>query len=464
MNDDDPVEEFFTRERRDIHPLPGDDEHWTALVDAHRRSRRSRWTGFAAGAAAAAVIVGGVGYTLRPSANGALPGSHTASSTTRSPSPSGSPSSSAATGSTATSTPRPTTRPVPSDFVVLSVSNAGSDTVFALGTTTSNGTGLPAVARSTDNGKTWLVVASLPGASTPGRQVTGQVGNDTSFTQIRMASQKVGYIFGGSLMRTTDGGFHWYPYAVPGQDVLALETDGKNLAIASTTGSCDGLTCSGDLLVTSTSVTADSVATPTWTLAQSSPIRSVSFAWQNGGLFLTLQTTQARSAGPIGAKGFQPAVLPGCQPGTSASNLVVPASGGTMFALCPGGGAAGSVGFGVASSTDGVAWSGVSAADSGALTLVSGPFLSVAASDGQHLVAVSGGSPDVHGSMRVSSDGGVTWGDAKKPPTMPDRGWYWVGSPGGGQFYAVPAPSSGAYWLSTDRGATWSKVQVARAT
>ncbi|MFZ1485749.1 hypothetical protein, partial [Nostocoides sp.] len=63
MNDNDPIEEFFARERGAIEPLPGQDERWTEIVAAARARRRpSRaWVGYAA-AAAAALVAGAGGW------------------------------------------------------------------------------------------------------------------------------------------------------------------------------------------------------------------------------------------------------------------------------------------------------------------------------------------------------------------------------------------------------------------
>jgi hypothetical protein len=44
---------------------------------------------------------------------------------------------------------------------------------------------------------------------------------------------------------------------------------------------------------------------------------------------------------------------------------------------------------------------------------------------------------------------------------MPDRGWAWVGAPGGPSFYAISADPAPSLWRSTDRGQTWSAVRIA---
>ena len=155
MNDNDPIEEFFARERGAIEPLPGQDERWTEIVAAARARRRpSRaWVGYAA-AAAAALVAGAGGWMLR----GILPGDTTTpplASSTRSeprtvptsPAPSTSPGASqtpdmTASGSGAPSSAassNPTNLPVPQDFTLMSMSFAGDDTILGIGSGTCSG-------------------------------------------------------------------------------------------------------------------------------------------------------------------------------------------------------------------------------------------------------------------------------------------------------------------------------------
>ncbi len=466
MNDVDPVEEFFARERRDIHPAPGDDGHWAAIVDAHRRSRRSRWTGFAAGAAAAAVLVGGVGYLLRPGdGTTALPGSRTGStSTSLSSTPTGSATSPAGTSTsapTSTATSRPVTVGVPADFRLVSVSQADNSTLFGLGITNCKGHACTQVVRSLDSGKSWRAVATFgQEVDTPGRTSSGKVGTRTSLTEIRMASPLVGWVFGAGVRQTTDGGFTWHPYAVPGGGVVSLETDGNTVAVAVATGSCDGSHCSGDLATAVADTTANGITEAQYTIPTSAPIRAADYNWFNGDLYLSLATDKGATAGLLEAKGWVTGTK-GCAASGGVSRVVAPASGGTVFGICPGGAAAGSSSYGIVTRKVDGTWQQVVAPDSGALLLTNAGSTSFAAADSTHLLAVSGGDPAVHGSMKVSSDGGVAWHDPKSAPPVPDRGWAWVGSPGAGTYYAIPFGGSGVLWRSTDKGETWTTVQVA---
>ena len=64
MNNDDrdPVEDFFAGEREQITAHDGNDVHWQGIVRQARAHRRSRLLGYAAGVAAAGLVIGGITY------------------------------------------------------------------------------------------------------------------------------------------------------------------------------------------------------------------------------------------------------------------------------------------------------------------------------------------------------------------------------------------------------------------
>ena len=93
------------------------------------------------------------------------------------------------------------------------------------------------------------------------------------------------------------------------------------------------------------------------------------------------------------------------------------------------------------------------------VALVNAGMVSFAAGDDEHLVAVSGGSADVHGSLLTSANGGRTWRNVVDP-ALPERGWRWVGAPGAKWFYLLPTEGEKAYWWAQDFGDTWSKVPM----
>ena len=86
--DHDPVEDFFERERNQIVPRDGNDQHFQGVVRQARAQRRHGFIGYVAGVAAAGLVIGAVGYgaVLHNRAqplNAATNGSRSAASTPR---------------------------------------------------------------------------------------------------------------------------------------------------------------------------------------------------------------------------------------------------------------------------------------------------------------------------------------------------------------------------------------------
>ncbi len=482
MTPDDPVEEFFAHERAQVRPLPTDEPHWSSLVVEARRERRARRMRYATSAAAAVLVAGaGLGWALHPGSPSTVATLGASSTSRAGGSPSAAvtatPRSTASTGApaTRTTTPTQTTIAVPASFHVVSLSNVGGGTLYALGTTTcgSSRTPCPALARTTDDGASWRLVSSFPRYTVGGGGTgAGQVGTDTSLTQVRFASPQVGWVFGGALRMTTDGGRTWTDIPHSGRAVVDLETDGTTVAVTTSGGGCDGQTCSG-------SVVADVSAVLPWSPSRSSAalgsgqVTSADVVF-HGGVAYTSAVGDGHLGGAwrvnssLGRLGLSCQSLSAGSSGSAADaaapRLVSPASGSTIFAVCPTGAAAGTAGYGVLASSDGdgMSWSVRSGSTSApALTLVDSGTTSFAATDASHLIAVSGGSADLGGSMTVSSDGGRTWHAPASPPPAPAAGWSWVGAPGGRTLYAVPTGGAAGFWVSTDAGEHWREVRVA---
>jgi hypothetical protein len=499
----DPVEDFFARERADVPSLAADEVRWERILARSRWSGPRRWIGYAAAAAAACLVVGALGWGLLgrgpstvPAAGATTvtvtptpvpPGAGTVTVTptpvppgartvTVTPGPARSAGTPPATGTTgpAPTAPAPAPSPpapaggagvaVPASFLVRSVSNSDGRNLFALGTSDcGGGRQCPALATSPDDGATWRLVRTFPGAGVLGADKVGGRGGSGVLSQVRFANASVGWVFGGGIQQTTDGGATWHDYPHQGGDVIALETDGKDVVLTTADRCVDG-GCQGTIRVLRAPVTATAATDVAGRIDRGSAMVDAAISWHQGHAYISPVATPSGGSGPAGPMvlmpdGLHPAGPAGCGLGQALVRLVAPAVGSTLFAVCPSGAAAGHTVHAVAASADaGKTWRTVSTQ---ALVLVNAGTASFAATDAGHLLAVSGGSSDLDGSMAISPDGGLTWRAPKSPPPLTDRGWAWVGSPGGATYYAVPSDPLGGYWKSTNRGETWAQVTVA---
>ena len=470
----DPVADFFAAQREDVGDLHGDDARWLDITRQAGRPRHAGWLPYAA-AAAAVVVIGGsvwaVGAHRGSSVAAGRPSATQRVYVTQGPGPSSAPGVSSApvssvpvNSSAATSLASPAAAtPVPTDFAVVSVSTVSDGRLFALGRATCAGRPCALVATSSDGGDTWGLRGQLPGVGVASRGSTSGALTRTaaSVSDVRFATGSIGWAFGGAVLRTGDGGRSWSPYPrVGGAAVLDVETDGTDVVLTSA-AACAGTVCSGPVSVVRAPVTAgsaDSAGDLGGVLDAGQGVTAADIGWSSGKAVITVTGEPGIPAQVLRTDGLHPVVATGCdRPG--APRLVTPASGTSLSALCPPGGAAGSLVFGVSASSDGGStWKPVSSAGP---SVANAGTVSVTASDPAHLLVVSGGSTDLHGSMTLSSDSGRTWHAPSSPPPLPDRGWAWVGSPGPGTFYAVPTDAVGRFWRSTDSGETWTRVTVA---
>ncbi|QGN57546.1 hypothetical protein [Nostocoides sp. HKS02] len=464
----DPVDAFFTHERRATRALEAGDAQWDGILVRARRERMRRMRSTTAWAAAAAALVAAGVWGLSGRLGPVTPADTSppvTSPSTQAPSPTPHPSRS--------SQPTPSTSsgsvgtPMPSTFRVQSLSTGDAHHLYALGTAAcSGGASCPMLAVSADNGRSWRLVHTFPSNATAnataGTQAGTPVPGPAALSQVRFASSSIGWVFGGGAMRTSDGGATWQSYAHGSGTVLDLETNGKDVVLT-TADRCSQGTCSGGIQVLRAPVTASAATDAVGTIVAGT-VLGAPISWHGGDAYLSPVVTNETSgtvaeAMVLRADGLHPAGPARCANDSSAPQVVTPAAGTTLFALCVTGAAMSHLGYEVQATGDAAAaWRVVS---TDALILVHAGSTSFAAADGSALLAVSGGSPDVHGSMAVSSDGGATWHTPRTAPPTPDHGWAWVGAPGGPTFYAISADPSPTFWKSTDRGETWAQVAVA---
>ena len=458
------VRDFFARERAAAPRLEADPLRWQRILEASDRRRRSGMRYAAWAAAAAVVLVAAAVATLNLGGNGsgAPAGPVSTPSATRSSAPSPSPSHSTGPGPAPSSPVSAPVVPVPASFAVRSLTTGAPGHLFALGTVTCPAGHCPALAGSIDNGASWSLVHTFPASTAAAGLPPGQRGGAGTLTQVRFASASVGWVFGGAAMRTTDGGATWHDYPHPGGDVISLETDGTDVVLTTAPG-CRAGTCHGRISVVRAPVTATSATDVAGTIDGGAAVQDAPVGWQGGHAFVSpvvvpLPGQPAPAPVVVAANGLHRAAPTSCGNGQPI-RLVTAAAGTTVFAVCLTGGAAGHLGYAVQASSDGGAsWRAVTGQP---LLLANAGTTSFAAADARTLLAVSGGTPDLHGSMSLSSDGGATWREPRSAPPLPDHGWVWVGAPGGATFYALSGDGTGAYWKSTDRGDTWLPVPVA---
>lgn len=471
----DPIEEFFEGERARIRELPGGDERWRAVVASARSSRRRRWPAYVAGVAAAGLVAATVVNALEDDRS---KGVTAATSSTR-PAPSGTPqptgtavvppgpktpTRSAAPGpERATTTTTPTALPVPKTFSLVSMSNAGRGHLFALGSARCGSTECTAVVASDDDGRTWTTRASFPGFTAP-RGLRNPQG-PAQLSGIRFADERVGYVFGSTVRRTTDGGRTWSELGGTSGLTLSLETDGDRVwmvqAKACRTADLPRERGCRQLAVRTARIVDPAVrqvATPAL------PAR-VETAWlvlDGDVAYLNAWTTEGQEGALPVRVSESPAALrrpKACQRGRDMWISVSAGEPGHLVGVCPADRRADTDVAVVASFDSGQSWATRSMS---ALGAPRGGIL-LTAPDTEHLVALSPGlptsasGPDRPRTIRVSSDGGATWREA---PVGGPGTWVWVGAAGGGLVYAVAG--GGTYWTSTDRGATFREQPLRR--
>lgn len=466
--------------------------NWQNIVQ-HARVQRPKYLGYVAGIAAAGLVIGGVAYGSTRGDDKALGSAGTKGSSTSTTDKANSTDTAKTTDPGAKTIARgeptpgspannrvPSQSPVPKSFTALSVSSVphdGGSNMFVLGSSDcGGGVRCPALIGTTDAARSWHLVNSfkankLPVATT--RQGAVQAGNVLS--QVRFATAKIGWVFGGDILYTNDGGKTFREYTHLGASVIDVETDGNKVVV---TGAdrCRAALCAGPGYVAQAKTT-DLDATLLMATVPPGPDNEGSPGEGSlGDLQVTFDSNQpyvSPSWDVAPAKGFGPqrvnfghlsplGKLDGTCGNPNSQQLVATEDeGGGLFAFCPaaGGGAAGSSAMAVFRSTNqGKTWSTVSADK--LLLVNAGGTRSFAAANPKNLVAVSGGSSDLHGSMKVSHDGGKTWVSPTSPPPIPSHGWSWVGNHGGDSYYAVSGDAVPAFWKSDDDGRTWEKMAL----
>lgn len=469
-HDDDRVAQFFAAERETVRPELANDLDWARIARGARKRGPGRFRNVIVAAAAVAVVAGFGAWTLQQppaSTSSQLAGPAVKSSTATPPGQTQTPQ---AQGSAANGPqkPAPGLASPPAQtarFTTWSLSNAGSRTVYNLGGSPCGGKICPTLLRSNDSGASWTSVHTFAASSsvspvTPG---AGRIRAGDQLRDVRFVNPSVGYVFGGDLMVTRDGGQTFSQVAHPGQTVLDVEASLGRVLVA-TAANCTASACSGSVSVTPMDTSANTIPVAASSSAVlTSPISSAQLTVHGRQTVLSLTNATDGSQLPplrFAANSLQTLTVPAACSGT-VLQAVAPAAAEQrrLFALCAPQANGAQTSYTLVTSTDdGSTWSRVS---SGKVQLPSGGSPKLAAIDVGHLalaVGTTSGSAGLgSGALTVSSDGGRSFAAKDGPLNLPATGIDWLASPGGRQYYAVTLTSQGYFW-STDAGQTWRLV------
>ena len=441
-----------------LSPPPGT---WERIqTDASRRRRARRLLTAGSAAAVLALFAGGVTWLTGSDGGTPTPAPPaTVGPSLSTPSPTGEPSEGASPAPTTGSTPGaqllPKGGPVPGGFLPVSVSTAARGLLYGLGTAPCRREPCTSVVRSADGGRTWVGMpapkAELVTGATATRPDAGGTTKDT-VTDLRFATPMDGWAFGGALWQTHDGAVTWEQVPVAGR-VLDLATDGDD--VWAVTSRCTAAPCSDGVQVLHGRA-GDRRFTRSTLLLQPASL-DVHLVGGADGIWLAFGGTDSElyRARPDGT--LAQAVTPCAPPGVHYEGellAVAPPAEGTdgLVAFC-GDAAAGSLHVVTTRSTDG----GRTWASTGDdLVVPNGAFSATAVTS--DLVLVAEGARDLGGALRISRDGGRSYGtpDVARQPA----GWRWVGAAGGGRVLALPLLATGTIYVSTDSGASFAAQPI----
>ncbi|GGB20968.1 hypothetical protein GCM10011492_08630 [Flexivirga endophytica] len=463
----DAVAGFFAAARSQVRDQPATDLDWQRIVHESRRSSRRRNRLALLSSAAVAIIAifavflwqqNGMGDGVRRGE--AIVGGN--------PVTTGEPTSSP---SSVSSAQRPTT--VPDSFRTWSVSNAGQSTVYALGAQDCEGDdACPVLLRSGTNGRTWTAVHRFDGTDVSAATGTDvpQVQPERAVTQTRFATPQTGYVFGGDLWVTRDGGASFTKMSHPGSTVLDVEINSQHAVLLSSDNCGQGV-CNGPVYVTRFDPAKGTITGPDAQVTPRAQVSAGTVTVQNDQVIVQLTAANAgASIAPMRLDDKKLTTLnapPACS--GAALQSVTPATNSKqlqLFALCnPQKAGNSQTSYTIVRSDDaGKSWSSVSR---GALILARLGDVWLAAADSKHLVASAGGprestgvpAPNGDDSLMVSNNGGNGFGAATPPKgqQLPGTGFDWTASAGGGIVYAVPRTTHG-FWMTSDYGTKWTVV------
>lgn len=337
----------------------------------------------------------------------------------------------------ASARPTPAGVAVSAGFVPVAVSAIGSDVFWVLGSTRCGSAPCASVLRTLDGGRTFLAIPAppsrvvQPAIATPGgpdQRVLGAI------SDVRFADRRDGWVFGGDLFSTHDGGASWRRVPMPGP-VRRLEATGGEVWAVTAIG--------GGYQLYRSAVGEDvwhQVSTP---ITLSPPGPDVALVPHG----VALVDNNAGGAGSV-------FVSRGGAPFTATWS---PCRAGARGNL-----AAGTGGLWLACSTDGQTVLARSTDEGGHFTAVPSPPVP---GDGR-VLGVAGGDVVLRadgGTLYRSTDAGRSWHPRPVPDVPSDGTWASVGFTNGLDGFAVHASVPKGVWRTVDGGASWRPLSFGAA-
>lgn len=328
--------------------------------------------------------------------------------------------------------PTPAGGRVSAGFVPVSVSAIGSDVWWVLGSTRCGPDPCASVVRTLDGGATFTAIAGPPSRVTQPASSASSLPADAptgAISDLRFADRRNGWVFGGDLFSTHDGGASWRRVPMPGA-VRRLEATGASVWAVVGAG--------GGYQLYRSAVGEDTwrqVATP---IELGPPGPDVALV-PDGVAFVDNNVSGAGSV--FVSRGGQPftATWSPCHAG-AVSDLEAGEGGLWLLCATPGGSV-------LARSTDGGAH--FTAAPNP--TLGAGQALGVAGGD----VAVRAAAD---GLLHRTADGGKSWRLVSVPDVPAGGVWGFVGFTNARVGFAVHASEPKGLWRTTDAGLSYHRI------
>ena len=366
--------------------------------------------------------------------------------------------------------------PLQAGFVPWSLTASFDGTRYALGEGVCAGSACPALARTRDGGRTWARLHFFGSSDTSAAsgESRPQVQPDGALSDVRFVSATTGYVFGGDLWVTRDAGRTFTQVAHPGATVLDVAV-WKGRPIALTATGCIQGVCTGRVEVSRIGGGDAPALAPTLGAATpTAPLRAARLVTGGDRLVVVARGEVGSSGDSPGSWRLSNGALTPLNPGAACNArpldaAAVAPAGGAVIGLCDEVVAARTTSYTTVRSSDGGAtWVVIG---SGNLALPTQGRVSLAVTDGDHLVAASGGpreAPD--GTTRTSKatalmhsdDAGRTWWPASGLEPLPAGGFDALHVDGARRLIATTRTGTDV-WRSRDAGSTWSRAPLVGA-